>query len=145
MEPARFDALVQTLPGPGSRRRALSLLLASALAPMTTAAKPAPAASLATGLVNADHGPVVDVGAGLGPVLGYGMAPLAATGFFWLLDRVVPNAGQRRRQSLRRGVRAGLAAGSPGWPPSPRSCCSAPISMPDIAVAPRVAVAMRTP
>src|ERR1051326_1970366 len=49
MEPTRFDALVQSLTRPGNRRRALGLLLASTLTPLTAAAKPAPAACLATG------------------------------------------------------------------------------------------------
>src|SRR5689334_6731003 len=49
MEPTRFDALVQTLTRPGSRRRALGALLATVLAPATAAAAPAPAGCLATG------------------------------------------------------------------------------------------------
>lgn len=49
MEPARFDALVQTLTRAGSRRLALSGLLATILAPVTAAAKPAPAKCLPIG------------------------------------------------------------------------------------------------
>lgn len=57
-----------------------------------------PTASVATWLLGASHGPAAGgVGAALGPLLGYGTAYLSATGFFLLLYRVLPNAGQRLR------------------------------------------------
>jgi hypothetical protein len=49
MDPARFDRLVQDLTHSGTRRRALGLLLVSALAPATAAAKPEPAKCLPAG------------------------------------------------------------------------------------------------
>jgi len=57
-----------------------------------------PAASLTTWLLGAGHGPAAGgVGVALGPLLGYGTAYLSASGFFLLLYRVLPNAGQRLR------------------------------------------------
>jgi membrane protein len=53
-----------------------------------------PAASLATWLLGGDGGQGMAAGA-LAPVAGYGTAFLAATAFFLLLYRVLPNAGQR--------------------------------------------------
>jgi membrane protein len=55
-----------------------------------------PAASLATWLLSIDGGHIPIVGA-LAPDIGYGTAFLAATAFFLLLYRVLPNAGQRLR------------------------------------------------
>jgi membrane protein len=76
-----------------TRRKGFAVILGSAGLLLLAA----PAASLAAWLLGADLGLPAGGVAPLAPLVGYGTALVAATGFFLLLYRVLPNAGQRLR------------------------------------------------